>query len=98
MFSRLNILLRDHNRSIADPDMFIFPWSDLLELFIVNQLSVMYTISCHDVNQVSYQTIVHFLPHIWDNSIVDNPLKNHMQNFNASLRDVNGRYWNLFLI
>ena len=81
--------MRDHNRSIADPNMFIFPWSDLLELFIINQLSVMYT--TQDVNQVSFQTMVHCLPHVWDNSMIDNPLKNHMNHFNTSLRDVSGR-------
>ena len=70
--------------------MYIFPWSDLLELFIVNQLSVMYT-TCDDMEQVGYHTMIHFLPCVWSNIIVDNPLKNHMHKFNASLRDFNER-------
>ena len=78
--------------------MYIFPWSDLLELFIVNQLSIMYTPFDTDANQIGYHTTVHFLPGVWASVIVDNPLKNHMSRFNASLRDLNERYTRLFFL
>eukprot|EP00111_Clytia_hemisphaerica_P003404 TCONS_00009720-protein len=90
LLNRVNSLLRDHNLSIGNPDDFIFPWSDVLEFFIVHQLSKMYATSDHsyaDGDDISYFSLVNYLPNVWHGIYVDNPLKNHIKRFNQSARD-----------
>ena len=91
----MNSLLRDHNLSIGNPDDFIFPWPDVLEFFIVNQLSKMYTVSDHADNDgynINYFSLVNYLPNVWHGIYVDNHLKNHIKRFNQSARNFNERY------
>jgi len=84
-----NALINDHNSTKTDPDTVIFPWSDMLELFIMNQLSSMYT-TCEE-RHIDFQTAVHYCGDIWGDVFVENPLKEHIKRFNTSARNLNKR-------